>query len=161
MKSNAELTEEYFATSLALNGDIEGRRAAYAYMQGSTAIVHHKVVACSFIPRLFNDESWSTLKIIAETTHRILCNVIDHYLTDPSYRSIFSYDKRLEELILLPRGYDDLLPFARIDVFLNEDDMSCGFCEFNGDGSGGMNENREISNSSSTTQTFKMFAESH
>ena len=67
MKSNAELTEEYFDTSLALNGDIEGRRAAYAYMQGSTAIVHHKVVACSFIPRLFNDESWSTLKTIAET----------------------------------------------------------------------------------------------
>lgn len=161
MKSNAELTEEYFDTSLALNGDIEGRRAAYAYMQGSTAIVHHKVVACSFIPRLFNDESWSTLKTIAETTHRILCKVIDHYLKDPTYRDIFSYDKRLEELILLPRGYNDLLPFARIDVFLNEDDMSCGFCEFNGDGSAGMNENREITNSISTTQTFKQFAQTH
>lgn len=90
-----------------------------------------KVVASSFIPRLFNDESWTTFKYIAETTHTILCKVIEHYLTHPSYRTIFSYDKRLEELILLPRGYEDTLPFARIDVFLNEDDLSCGFCEFN------------------------------
>lgn len=142
MKSNAELTEEYFAIAGSLDGDIQGRRAAYSYMQNSTAIVHHKVVASSFIPRLFNDESWTTFKYIAETTHTILCKVIEHYLTHPSYRTIFSYDKRLEELILLPRGYEDTLPFARIDVFLNEDDLSCGFCEFNGDGSAGMNENR-------------------
>lgn len=161
MKSNAELTEEYFAVAQSLAGDIPGRRLAYSYMQNSTAIVHHKVVASSFIPRLFNDESWNTFKEIAETTHRILCKVIEHYLATPSYRSIFSYDKRLEELILLPRGYEDTLPFARIDVFLNEDDLTCGFCEFNGDGSAGMNENREITNSISDTETFKRFSETH
>lgn len=161
MKSNAALTEEYFAIADSLQGDIQGRRSAFAYMQNSTAIVHHKVVASSFIPRLFNDESWSTLKDIAETTHRILCKVISHYLKEPSYRSVFSYDKRLEELILLPRGYDDVLPFARIDVFLNEDDMSCKFCEFNGDGSAGMNENREITNSIATTETYRQFCQTH
>lgn len=161
MKSNAELTEEYFAIARSLDGDIQGRRAAYSYMQNSTAIVHHKVVASSFIPRLFNDESWTTFKCIAETTHAILCKVIEHYLTHPSYRTIFSYDKRLEELILLPRGYEDTLPFARIDVFLNEDDLSCGFCEFNGDGSAGMNENREITNSITSTETFKRFSQIH
>lgn len=161
MKSNAELTEEYFAVAKSLKGDIPGRRAAYAYMQNSTAIVHHAVVASSFIPRLFNDESWNAFKEISETTHRILCKVIEHYLADPDYRTIFSYDKRLEELILLPRGYSDTLPFARIDVFLNEDDLTCGFCEFNGDGSAGMNENREITNSICTTETFKRFAQTH
>ena len=67
MKSNAELTEEYFACAEALDGDIEGRRQAYEYMKNSTAIVHEKVVASSFIPRLFNDESWEALRTIAET----------------------------------------------------------------------------------------------
>ncbi len=84
------------------------------------------------------------LNVLQKTTHAILCKVIEHYLTHPSYRTIFSYDKRLEAMILLPRGYEDTLPFARIDVFLNEDDLSCGFCEFKMDGSAGMNENREI-----------------
>ncbi len=161
MKSNAELTEEYFAIADSLNGDIEGRRSAYSYMQGSTAIVHHKVVASSFIPRLYNDESWEALRYVAETTHRILCKVIEHYLATPEYRDVFSFDERLKELVLLPRGYADPLPFARIDVFLNEDNLSCGFCEFNGDGSAGMNENREITNSIWETKTFQAFAERH
>lgn len=161
MKSNAELTEEYFQLADDLGGDIEGRRHAYDYMQHSTAIVHNKVVASSFIPELFNHESWETMRYLAETTHRILVKVIERYIEDPDYRHVFSFDKRLEELVLLPRGYQDVLPFARIDVFLNEDDMSCGFCEFNGDGSAGMNENREITNSIVDSATFKRFCERH
>ena len=104
MKSNAALTEEYFAAAESLGGDIAGRRAAYAYMQASTAIVHEKVVASSFIPRLFNDASWDTLRDIAETCHRILCKIIERYQADPDYRDVFSFDERLRELVLLPRG---------------------------------------------------------
>ncbi len=161
MKQNAALTEEYFAITQSLDGDLEGRRAAYAYMQQSTAIVHHKVVDSTFIPRLFNDKSWETFRFVSETTYRILCKVMERYITDPDYRDIFSFDPRLEELILLPRGYEEILPLARIDVFLNEDTMACGFCEFNGDGSAGMNENREITNSIVTTRTFQQFSSAH
>ena len=60
MKSNAELTEEYFAIARSLDGDIRGRRADNSYMQNSTAIVHHKVVASSIIPRHLKDESRTT-----------------------------------------------------------------------------------------------------
>lgn len=159
--SNAQLTAEYFATAEALNGDVAGRRAAFEYMRNSTAIVHEKVVACSFIPRLFNRESWAVLQNVAETTHSILCKVIEHYRSTPEYRSVFSFDERLVDLILLPRGYADPLPFARIDVFLNEETMEVGFCEFNGDGSAGMNENREITHSIEETETYKAFAAKH
>lgn len=107
MKSNAELTEEYFACAEKLGGDIAGRRSAYEYMKNSTAIVHEKVVASSFIPRLYNDESWEALRSIAETTHRILCKVIEHYRETPEYRDVFTFDERLRELVLLPRGYAD------------------------------------------------------
>lgn len=161
MSRNTALTEQYFATAESLDGDIAGRRAAYAYMQQSSAIVHEKVVASSFIPRLFDDESWEVLRSVAETTHGILCKVIEHYRATPEYRKVFSFDKRLEELILLPRGYADPLPFARIDVFLNEDTLEVGFCEFNGDGSAGMNENREITTSIQQTCTYQAFAQQH
>lgn len=159
--TNADYTREYFQIMGELGGDIAGRRAARDYMKNSTAIVHHQVVESSFVPRLFNQRSYDAMKNTAETAHRILVKVIEHYLEDPGYRKVFDFDPRLEELILLPRGYKSVLPFARVDTFLNEEDFTCRFCEFNGDGSSGMNENREIENSIRTTATFKEFAARH
>lgn len=162
MQSNDALTDEYFAImNNQFDGDIESRRDAFHYMQSSTAIVKKQVVASSFIPRLFNSETWQAFKTIAETTYAILCKVISEYLANPSYRDVFDFDERLKELILLPRGYNALLPFARIDVFLNEETLECGFCEFNGDGSAGTNENREITNSILNSKTFQAFSKHH
>ena len=42
MQTNAELTREYFNIMDSLEGDIQGRRDARAYMDRSTAIVHHQ-----------------------------------------------------------------------------------------------------------------------
>ncbi len=161
MKTNTELTQEYFDIIAGLDGDIEGRQRAAEYMARSTAIVHDKHVACSFIPRLFNDRTYRAMKECAETAHRILCKVMQHYLDDPDYRVVFNFDPRLEEIILIPRRYDSLLPFARVDTFMNEDDYTFKFCEFNGDGSAGMNENREITLSVAGTPTFREFVKSY
>ena len=152
MPSNADYTREYFQIIDELDGDIESRRAAFNYMQDSTAIVHHRVVSTSFVPKLYDAASRQVMREVVETTHRILCKVIERYLADPAYREVFELDPRLVDLILLPRGYDATLPFARVDTFLNEDDYSVKFCEFNGDGSSGMNENRE---------TFRRFVANH
>ena len=161
MPSNADYTREYFQIIDELDGDIESRRAAFNYMQDSTAIVHHQVVASSFVPRLFNRKTYEVMKRTAETSHRILCKVIERYRADEEYRKLFDFDERLVELILLPRDYDSVLPFARVDTFLNENDYRIHFCEFNGDGSAGMNENREITNSIVGSDTFRTFAENH
>ncbi|OUO90809.1 carboxylate--amine ligase [Gordonibacter sp. An230] len=161
MTSNADYTSEYFAIMDSLDGDVAGRRAACDYMQGSTAIVHHQVVASTFVPRLFDRETRKAMKETAETAHRILVKVIEHYLADPEYRRAFDFDPRLEELILLPRGYDSVLPFARVDTFFDEDDLRVRFCEFNADGSSGMNENREITASIAQSETYKEFARRH
>lgn len=161
MTTNAQLTQEYFDIMAELDGDAAGRREARAYMRASTAIVHHRVVESSFVPRLFNRASYETMKHASETAHRILCKVMQHYVDDSAYRRVFDFDPRLEELILLPRGYDSLLPFARVDTFLDEDTYRIQFCEFNGDGSSGMNENREITHSVETTPTFQEFARRH
>lgn len=157
MATNAQLTDEYLQIIADLNGDVEGRKIAAEYMENSTAIVHHQHVACSYLPRLFNRETYDIMKETSETAHRILCKVIQRYLDDPAYREVFDFDPRLVELILLPRGYDDLLPFARVDTFLNEETGEVRFCEFNGDGSSGMNENREITLSVARTPAFKEF----
>ncbi len=87
-RTNADFTDEYFDILDELDGDIPSRRAAYNYMQNSTAIVHHEVVACSFVPRLFNKKTYSTMKSAAEMTHRILSKVMQRYLDDPHYREL-------------------------------------------------------------------------
>ena len=84
MTSNSEYTEAYLRIIADLNGDVDGRRAAHAYMKSSTAIVHHRVVDCSYLPRLFNQATYDVMKETAETAHRILCKVIEHYLDDPA-----------------------------------------------------------------------------
>lgn len=155
------LTNEYFQTMGKLGGDVAGRREAYEYMKGSTAIVHHQVVASSFIPRLFCQDAYDAMKRTAEMTHSICVKVMERYLSDEGYRRLFDFDPRLEELILLPRGYDSVLPFARFDTFLDEKTYEAKFCEFNGDGSAGMNENREITNSVTPSKTFGEFAGEH
>ncbi len=161
MPTNADYTDEYIQIMDDLDGDIAGRREAYAYMQASTAIVHHQVVASSFMPRLFNQKTYETMKYVSETAHHILCKVMQRYLDDEKYREAFDFDDRLKRLILLPRGYDSILPFARLDTFLDEDTYTAKFCEFNGDGSAGMNENREITNSLLNSASFTAFRARH
>ena len=81
MPTNADYTREYFSIIDELDGAVEGRRAAFDYMMDSTAIVHHEVVASSFVPRLFNQETYDVMKRTAETCHRILCKVIERWWT--------------------------------------------------------------------------------
>lgn len=141
---NAAYTDEYLAIVDGLGGCAAERIAARGYMEHSTAIYHGVVVDSSFVPRFYDRTTYDRFKHIAETSHRILVKVMREYLENPSYRACFDFDERLVDLILLPRDYDALLPFARVDLFLDENTLDATFCEFNGDGSSGMNENREI-----------------
>jgi len=161
LTKNAAYTREYLDIIDALDGDIPGREAAFAYMENSTALVHYIQAESSFVPRLFDRTTYDLMKRLTETAHRICEKVIRRYLDDPSYRMLFDYDERLRELILIPQRYDALLPFARFDVFLNEDTLTGGFCEWNADGSSGMNEDRELNISIAQSETFHHFAKVH
>jgi len=158
---NTQYTNEYLEIMDALDGDIPGRENAFAYMENSTALVHYIQAESSFVPRLFDRETYDKMKWLAETSHRICEKVMRRYLDDPSYRELFDYDERLRDLILIPQRYDALLPFARFDVFLNEDDLTGGFCEWNADGSSGMNEDRELNISLAASATMREFASRH
>ena len=161
MNLNGAYISEYLAIIDDLDGDLPGRRAAQSYMENSTAIVHGDHVASSYVPRFFDQRAYDTFKDVAETTHAITVKIIERYLADPSYRELFELDERLVDLILLPRGYPDVLPMARIDVFLNEETYACGFCELNTDGSSGLNEDREQNRALAVSPALRKFAQRH
>ena len=161
MQTNTDYTNEYLEIITNLQGDIHSRRKAREAMKNSSAFCYDVMVEASFVPRLYGQETYNAMERISTTMHKILCKVIDRYLHDPAYRTLFSFDPRLVDLILLPRNYEAILPFSRVDLFLNEDDYSFAFCEFNTDGSSGMNEDREIRKSIENSESYKLFGEKH
>ena len=139
---------------------ISGREAVN-YMQNSKAIFHGVPIECLYMPKIFSKEAWSHLNKAAEMIISIIDKVISRYLSDAEYRKLFPFPKELEELILLESGYKRLLPIARIDIFLNEDDYSFKFCEFNADGAGGMTECMEINAATQKTDAFIKMQDEH
>lgn len=158
MKSVKELTDEYISLIKSDEDKArEGYNKALDYISTSTAIYHNEHIRFGAIPKLYNEDIIECFKQIAHTTHAILCKMIDRYLNDKEYRNLFPFSKELEELILCNPYYDQKLPIARIDLFLNEEDKTFKFCEFNADGASAMNEVREMDNAFNLDDTYKQF----
>ena len=126
----------------------------WSLMTTSTAIYDGRTVECLYMPKLFSERAFDHLKNQAKTIYDILTKVTQQYLDNPNYRKHFSFSPELENLILSEVGYPCLLPIMRADIFFNEEDFSFKFCEFNTDGTSGMNEVREIENAVKKTDAY-------
>lgn len=161
LAANARFTHEYLQYLADLDGDEAGRRATWERMWGKTAFYHGLPVAMSYVPRFFDQATRTCFEEMARTTYGISRKVIERYQADPSYRREFRFDPRVEELVLLPSGYDEPLPMARIDFSFDESTGDFHFVEFNTDSSSGMNENRESLTSLSESEPYRAFAKNH
>ena len=94
------------------------------------------------IPNIYTEETRKRFEEIVSVTYGICEKVIREYVKNEQYRALFGFSKEAEELILLDPGYPCALPLARFDLFYHEDTGEFWFCEFNTDGSTGMNESR-------------------
>ncbi len=142
----------------AAKADASAMRTA---IENSSAHYHGNTVHTLYIPKMYNKTDYARFLKITETTYNILSKVIKEYLQNPEYRRLFGFDSRLEELILRPSLYECPLPISRIDVFYNPENGNIKFCEFNTDGSSGMNEDRELNNVLNTSSAFIEFKKAH
>ena len=97
------------------------------------------------IPKVYDEETMSEFRRIADITYKIFGKVIEEYRNHEDYRELFPFSKELEELILLPRCYEGFLPIARFDLFYNEESKEFWFCEINTDGTAAQLRNIEMS----------------
>ena len=160
-RENDALTREYLGYIAELEGDGVGRRAAWERMGRGSAYYHGLPCAFSYVPRLFGAGTRALFEDAARTTYGILRKVMREYRDNPDYRREFRFDPRVEELVLLPCGYDELLPMVRIDFAFDEGAGDFHFVEFNTDSSSGMNETREALAAVACTEPFRRFAEAH
>ncbi|MCI8468112.1 MAG: carboxylate--amine ligase [Eggerthellaceae bacterium] len=153
--------QEYLDILRDLDGDEAGRRAAWERMAAGTAYYHGEPVAFDYLPRFYGPRTRAYLDDVVATTYGILAKVIRRYQDDPAFQAEFRFDPRVEELVMLPRGYDEPLPVARFDFMFDDATGGFRFCEFNTDSSSGMNETREALAALRPTPTFQRFAAHH
>ncbi|MCL2529901.1 MAG: hypothetical protein FWE41_06170 [Coriobacteriia bacterium] len=156
-----ELQEAYLNELLQLEGDLPGRLSAQGHLNSSTARYQNVIIGMGYLPKLFDQAALEYLDAVTKRTYGILDKMTQQYIKDAEYRSLFCFSPLLEQLILLPSGYDCTIPICRIDLFLNEHNGSFKFCEFNTDGTSAMNEDREVVNSLVNTPVFQSFAATH
>ena len=157
-----ELTDEYLDLIQSdINKSKESYNEAIKYIENSTAIYHGEHIRFPYVPKLYTTEVIDYFKYVAMTTHTILCKIINKYIEDKEYRKLFPFSKELEELILCENYYEQPLPITRIDLFLNEENFTFKFCEFNADGASAMNEDRELNNAYKNDKIFNEFSKKY
>ena len=76
MNANKAYTDEYLQHVAALDGDVQGMKAARNHMEHSTAIYHGTVVNSSYVPRFFDQKTYDYFKYASETTPLIHVKVM-------------------------------------------------------------------------------------
>lgn len=131
------------------------------YLEHSTAKYKGETIYSLHIPKIFTEEAEVVIKDAAETMYGILQKVMKEYIASKQYRKLFGFSKELEQMILNIPDYENLLPICRLDIFLNEEDYSYKFCEFNGDGTSSMNEDRELNLAFQRTALYQRLNEDY
>ena len=125
----------------------ENRKGALAMKEDAehSALNYNGILEkTTHIPKVFDEEDVRLFREISETSTRIFGKVMQHYREDENYRKLYPFPKELEELILLPRQYDAVLPIMRADIFYHEDTGQYQFCEINTDGTAAMFRDVEL-----------------
>lgn len=105
-------------------------------------------------PMFFSPEDLTWIEGILDQLTVILSKTVEKYRSDESFRRVFPFSKRTEELILADPGYENPFPMARFDIFYDYDE-GLKVCEFNTDGSAGMNEARVLQNAISQSRAME------
>ncbi|MCP4176651.1 MAG: hypothetical protein GY756_02695 [bacterium] len=91
-----------------------------------------------FHPIILPDHIHSALKNQSEQMEKILDKILKLYLNETEIQDFFDFNETLRDWINIDPGYEPSIPFSRYDGFW--DGETYRFCEFNTDGTSGMDE---------------------
>lgn len=146
MKSSADLNDEYISLAEE-NMDLLRREYAdmLSYsMHDASTVTEKSYIKTAYIPKIFRASDVDRLSADMDLLMGILKKVVKKCFEDASYRKLFCFTEKEEQLILNGHYERCLLPIARFDIFYNEDTGEYKFCELNTDGTSAMNEDREL-----------------
>ena len=108
-------------------------------LENSSAKIDNLAIKSFFHPYILSDSEFNWIKEKTETLWSILEKTAGLLLTEKEIRDFFDFPAELIELLQVDPKYSINVPITRFDAFYNGD-KSLYFCEFNADGTSGMNE---------------------
>ena len=154
------LEREFCDIAQSLGSDPEGVARGNAYLSSTHLVNRDGRVAWALTPAVFDDAEIADAAELAEAMGRIMDKVTVRYLKDADFRARFGVSPQVEALTLAPTGYDQLIPFARLDAFLSAEG-EVRFCGVTTDGSTGMTATVEVTRAIQRTETYRRFSERH
>ena len=155
------LEDEYVSIIRELGGDRPGRERGDAYLAGTHALYHGEPTPWALTPKVFDAPTMALLRESAETMGTIMDKLTRAFRTNAAVRDQFALDPAFARLCCLDTGYEQQIPLARVDIFLNEETGDFQFCELNTDGSAGMVTVDEVTRALRLTPSFQRFEEAH
>ena len=156
------LENEFCDIACELGGDVEGKAAGNAYLEASHPIYDQSGTSTwTLTPKVFTTSEVDVLADAAQTMGRIMEKVTQRYLSDPDFRALFRLSPEVEELTLVPTGYEQLIPFARLDVLFDEESGDFTFTGVTTDSAKGTTAAVDVTRAIQRTETYRRFAERH
>lgn len=117
----------------------ENKGLYFSCLEKSSARINDAVIKSFFHPYILSNSEFNWLKEKTETLWSILEKTAQLLLTEKEVRNFFDFPCELDELLQVDPKYPVNIPITRFDAFYNGS-SSLYFCEFNTDGTSGMNE---------------------
>lgn len=157
-----ELEDEYLDILRDLDGDAEGRALAASYLASAHPSTEREgAPGWAMTPKVLTSAGFGIVREAAETMGAIIEKLCRRYQQDASFRALFGLQPELEELTLIPTGYDCAVPFARIDLLLDEESGAFIFVGAATDGAPGMTASVEVTRAMQLTEAYRRFAARH
>lgn len=155
------LENEFCDIARELGGDVEGKAAGDAYLAASHPVTDGSGSSTwAITPKVLGPAEVGILREGAETFGRILEKVTAHYLDDASFRALFRLPEQVEKNTLIPTGYEQILPFVRLDTLFDQQTGSFRFCGV-ATTTAGMTAAVDVTRAVQLTEAYRRFSELH
>lgn len=160
-KTTLELIDEYYGIAQSLDGDVEGRRAADAYLTEQGFAGGDGTYSWAATPALLTDAALENFEQAAATMGSIMEKVMRQYHRDRAFRSLFGLTREVEELTLVPSGCHAAVPLSRIDLFVDPETLDYKVTGIQTGALEGMYENVEVTRTVQQTAICREFSARH
>ena len=155
------LESEFCDIVRSLGGDVESRELGGAYLAASPAAYHGGEQAWDLVPKMLDVETYKLLENAAQNIYDIMTAVTQRCIEDPVFCERFGLPASYGELMAIPQHYPQLIPLARVDLFLNEQTGDYWLCEVNTDGTFGYTVADEVTTAICRSRAYEQFANRH
>ncbi|HBM15070.1 MAG TPA: hypothetical protein DD381_01770 [Lentisphaeria bacterium] len=117
------------------------------------------LISSLYHPYIIPEDEFKELKSQAEKLALLLSRVAEIYIKEAAVAAFYKFSDELNEWISIDPGYSMSVPISRYDGFW--DGRTYRFCEFNTDGTSGLNDIRILDDSFLSTPMGKEFSEKY